>query len=199
MSARSTFKQEHPLGTRVNPLPPDEFVLPTSNAPRNLGRHQRACRAHHGLDTACSTDTATGRSRAGAPNVAREPSVSARPVVVPAKRALPGWTLKRTTNIRVLVREIPGHATRFVHPRVIADVSRIRTHPSHIADKRQAEAQRIRTKYPERIPVRDPFLDFKPPGLESQFKARGRRHVACFSSRFGFVKLGSRNPSVSCA
>jgi hypothetical protein len=41
MSARSTFKQEHPLGTRATPLAPDEFVLPTSNAPRNLGRRQR--------------------------------------------------------------------------------------------------------------------------------------------------------------
>ena len=37
------------------------------------------------------------------------------------------------------------------------------TNPARIADKRQAEAQRIRTKYPERIPVRHPFLDFKPP------------------------------------
>ena len=30
------------------------------------------------------------------------------------------------------------------------------TNPARITDKRQAEAQRIRTKYPERIPVRHP-------------------------------------------
>ena len=152
MSARSTFKQEHPLGTRANPLPPDEFVLPTSNAPRDLGRHQRACRAHHGLDTACSTDTATGRSHSSAPDVVRELSVFAPPVVAPSKRALPGWTLKRTTNIRVLVREMSGHATTLRPTPVIANVSRIPHNP--FSHRRQTSGGSA--AHPHQVPRADP-------------------------------------------
>jgi hypothetical protein len=145
---------------RARPLsPPDEFVLPTSDAPRNLGRRQRACRAHHGLDTAYSTDSATEIRRTGAPDVGREFSVSARLVVVPTKRALPGWTLKRrTTNILFAFwsGRFPATPRRSVHPGSSLTYRASHTNHTRLADKRQAEAQRIRTKYPERIPVRHP-------------------------------------------
>ena len=151
---------------RARPLsPPDEFVLPTSHAPRNLGRRQRACRAHHGLDTAYSTDSATEIRRTGAPDVGREFFVSARLVVVPTKRALPGWTLKRrTTNILFAFwfGRFPATPRRSVHPGSSLTYRASHTNPTRLADKRQAEAQRIRTKYPERIPVRHPPISNRP-------------------------------------
>ena len=141
-----------PLGLR-----PRTSLYSRVRRPRHIPRRrQRAGRAHHGLDTAYSTDSATEIRRTGAPDVGREFSVSARLVVVPTKRALPGWTLKRrTTNILFAFGPgiDPGYATT-TRSRARSSLTYRASHTNHtrLADKRQAEAQRIRTKYPERIP-----------------------------------------------
>ena len=72
------------------------------------------------------------------------------------------------------------------------------TNPARIADKRQAEAQRIRTKYPERIPVRHPPISNRP-----RLRVRRSRRLLrwentwliILSRRFRVFpsRLGSRN------
>ena len=60
-------------------------------------------------------------------------------------------------SIRVLVRDmVPATPRRSVHPGSSLTYRASHTNHTRLADKRQAEAQRIRTKYPERIPVRHP-------------------------------------------
>lgn len=83
-------------------------------------------------------------------------------------------------SIRVLVREIPGHATTLRPPWVVADVSRIPYEP--YAPRRQTSGGSA--AHPHEVPRADPGaspLDFKPPAARvARSEAGGAKHVACF-------------------
>jgi hypothetical protein len=183
MSARSTFKQEHPLGApspardpldnkprgRESEISDVEGVhaarASSSSAGRARGFTRRARRARRASDSRASrVDLARARganpcdrrpraSRPAPGRCSRAPRVSPfRPFdSIPAGRSVPPPPGPAPPRRRSVTRPHP-HQTPT--PRIL------RASP---ADKRQAEAQRIRTKYPDRNPVRPPDVQ-KPPG-----------------------------------
>ena len=139
---------------RARPLsPPDEFVLPTSDAPR-IWEDASARVAR--ITASTPRIRPTRRRKYVAPVLLT--SVAGRRLRAPRRRPhearASGWTLKRrTTNILFAFwsGRFPATPRRSVHPGSSLTYRASHTNHTRLADKRQAEAQRIRTKYPERI------------------------------------------------